>query len=83
MLTLIRHTLFAGLLALSASLGLAQSINTSLPIIELKTSIYRIQAEVASTQQARQDWTHESHFHAKLTQACCLSSIKKRRIVFG
>ena len=54
MLNLIRHTLFAGLLALTTSLSLAQSINTSLPIIELKTSIYRIQAEVASTQPARQ-----------------------------
>jgi uncharacterized membrane protein (UPF0127 family) len=54
MLTFIRHTLCAGLLTLLASLSLAQGINTSLPIIELKTSIYRIQAEVASTQQARQ-----------------------------
>lgn len=54
MLTFIRHTLFAGLLALTASLSLAQNINTSLPIIELKTSIYRIQAEVASTPPARQ-----------------------------
>jgi uncharacterized membrane protein (UPF0127 family) len=54
MLTFIRHTLFAGLLGLTASLSLAQNINTSLPIIELKTSIYRIQAEVASTPQARQ-----------------------------
>jgi uncharacterized protein len=54
MLTFIRHTLFAGLLALTMGLSLAQSINTSLPIVELKTNIYRIQAEVASTQQARQ-----------------------------
>jgi uncharacterized protein len=54
MLTFIRYTLFAGLLGLTASLSLAQSINSSLPIIELKTSIYRIQAEVASTPQARQ-----------------------------
>lgn len=54
MLTFIRHTLFAGLLALTASLSLAQNINTSLPIIELKTSIYRIQAEVASTPPSRQ-----------------------------
>ncbi len=54
MLTFIRHTLFAGLLALTTGLSLAQNINTSLPIVELKTSIYRIQAEVASTQQARQ-----------------------------
>jgi uncharacterized membrane protein (UPF0127 family) len=54
MLTFIRHTLFSGLLGLTASLSLAQNINSSLPIIELKTSIYRIQAEVASTPQARQ-----------------------------
>ena len=54
MLTFIRHTLCAGLLALTSSLGLAQNINTSLPIVELKAGIYRIQAEVASTQQARQ-----------------------------
>ena len=49
-----RHTLFAGFLVLTTSLSLAQNINTSLPIIELKTGIYRIQAEVASTPQARQ-----------------------------
>ena len=54
MLTFIRYTLFAGLLALTTSLSLAQNINTSLPIIELKTGIYRIQAELASTPQARQ-----------------------------
>jgi uncharacterized membrane protein (UPF0127 family) len=54
MLTFIRHTLFAGLLTLTTTLSLAQNINTSLPVIELKTSIYRIQAEVASTPQARQ-----------------------------
>ena len=54
MLTFIRQCVFAGLLALTASLGLAQNINTSLPIVELKAGIYRIQAEVASTQQARQ-----------------------------
>jgi uncharacterized membrane protein (UPF0127 family) len=54
MLTFIRQFVFAGLLLLTASLSLAQNINTSLPIIELKTGIYRIQAEVASTPQARQ-----------------------------
>jgi uncharacterized membrane protein (UPF0127 family) len=54
MLTFIRQFVFAGLFALTASLSLAQNTNTSLPIIELKTGIYRIQAEVASTQQARQ-----------------------------
>jgi uncharacterized membrane protein (UPF0127 family) len=54
MLTFIRQFGFAGLLALTANLGIAQNINTRLPIIELKTGIYRIQAEVASTPQARQ-----------------------------
>ena len=54
MLTFIRYTLCAGLLALTANLGIAQNINISLPIVELKTGIYRIQAEVASTPQARQ-----------------------------
>jgi uncharacterized membrane protein (UPF0127 family) len=54
MLTFIRQFVFAGLLALTASLSLAQNINTSLPIIELKTGIYRIQAEVANTPPARQ-----------------------------
>ena len=54
MLTFIRQSVFAGLLALTTSLSLAQNINTSLPIVELKTGIYRIQAEVASTPQARQ-----------------------------
>jgi uncharacterized membrane protein (UPF0127 family) len=54
MLTFIRQFGFAGLLALTANLSIAQNINTSLPIIELKTGIYRIQAEVASTPQARQ-----------------------------
>jgi uncharacterized protein len=54
MLTFIRQSFFAGLLALTAGPSLAQNINTSLPIIELKAGIYRIQAEVASTQQARQ-----------------------------
>ena len=54
MLTFIRQSIFAGLLALTANLSFAQNINTSLPIIELKTGIYRIQAEVASTPQARQ-----------------------------
>lgn len=54
MLTFIRQWVFAGLIALTTSLSLAQNINTSLPIIELKSGIYRIQAEVASTPQARQ-----------------------------
>ena len=54
MLRFIRQSFIAGLLALTAGLSLAQNTNTSLPIIELKTGIYRIQAEVASTPQARQ-----------------------------
>jgi len=54
MLTFIRQSVFAGLHALTTSLSLAQNINTSLPIIELKAGIYRIQAEVANTPQARQ-----------------------------
>ena len=54
MLTFIRQSVFAGLLALTSSLSLAQNINTSLPIIELTAGIYRIQAEVANTPQARQ-----------------------------
>jgi len=54
MLTFIRQSVFAGLLALTTSLSLAQNINTSLPIVELKAGIYRIQAEVANTPQARQ-----------------------------
>lgn len=54
MLTFIRQIVFTGLLALTAGLSLAQNINTSLTIVELKTGIFRIQAEVASTQPARQ-----------------------------
>jgi uncharacterized membrane protein (UPF0127 family) len=53
MLTFIRQTLLTGLLALTSGFSLAQNSNFSLPIVELKTSIYRIQAEVASTPQAR------------------------------
>ena len=54
MLIFIRQSIFIGLLALTANPSLAQNINTNLPIIELKTGIYRIQAEVASSPQARQ-----------------------------
>jgi len=53
MLTFIRQTVLTGLLALTSGFSLAQNSNFSLPIVELKTSIYRIQAEVASTPQAR------------------------------
>jgi len=47
--------LFLGLLSLTPA-GLAQtsSPNPVLPVIELKTGIYRLQVEVAATPQARQ-----------------------------
>jgi len=47
--------LFLGLLSLTPA-GLAQtsSPNLGLPVIELKTGIYRLQVEVAATPQARQ-----------------------------
>jgi uncharacterized membrane protein (UPF0127 family) len=47
--------LFLGLLSLTPA-GLAQtsSPNPGLPVIELKTGIYRLQVEVAATPQARQ-----------------------------
>ena len=47
--------LFLGLLSLTPA-GLAQtsSTNPGLPVIELKTGIYRLQVEVAATPQARQ-----------------------------
>lgn len=48
-------SLFLGLLSLTPA-GLAQtsSPNPGLPVIELKTGIYRLQVEVAATPQARQ-----------------------------
>ena len=48
-------SLFLGLLSLMPA-GLAQtsSTNPGLPVIELKTGIYRLQVEVAATPQARQ-----------------------------
>jgi uncharacterized membrane protein (UPF0127 family) len=48
-------SLFLGLLSLMPA-GLAQtsSPNPGLPVIELKTGIYRLQVEVAATPQARQ-----------------------------
>ena len=54
MLIFIRQSIFIGLVVLTANPSLAQNINTNLPVIELKTGIYRIQAEVASSPQARQ-----------------------------
>ena len=45
--------LFAVLLLFASSLIMAQ-INTGLPTIELKTGIYRIQAELADTPKARE-----------------------------
>ncbi len=43
----------ASTLFISSSIALAQ-VNTSLPTIELKTGIYRIQAELADTPKARE-----------------------------
>ena len=51
-INLFRHLLPAALL-LGSSLALAQ-VNASLPTVELKTGIYRIQAEVADTPERRQ-----------------------------
>ncbi|MBU3550879.1 DUF192 domain-containing protein [Polynucleobacter sp. MWH-Berg-3C6] len=51
-INLFRHLLPAALL-LGSSLAFAQ-VNASLPTIELKTGIYRIQAEVADTPERRQ-----------------------------
>jgi uncharacterized membrane protein (UPF0127 family) len=45
--------LFACALFINSSLTLAQ-VNTGLPIIELKTGIYRIQAELADAPKARE-----------------------------
>ena len=45
--------LFAPLLLLGSSFALTQ-VNTGLPTIELKASIYRIQAELADTPKARE-----------------------------
>ena len=51
-INLFRHLLSAALV-LGSSLTFAQ-VNASLPTIELKTGIYRIQAEVADTPERRQ-----------------------------
>ena len=47
------RTLFICISAFSSSLALAQ-VNVGLPTIELKTGIYRIQAELADTPKARE-----------------------------
>ncbi len=47
------NKLLAPLILTSSSLVLAQ-VNTGLPTIELKTGIYRIQAELADTPKARE-----------------------------
>jgi uncharacterized membrane protein (UPF0127 family) len=46
-------TLFALLSLLGSSQAMAQ-VNTGLPTVELKTGIYRIQAELANTPKARE-----------------------------
>ena len=52
LIKLLRNIL-ASTLFISSSIALAQ-VNTSLPTIELKTGIYRIQAELADTPKARE-----------------------------
>jgi uncharacterized membrane protein (UPF0127 family) len=47
------HPILAIALVLSSPFALAQ-VNTGLPTIELKTGIYRIQAELANTPKARE-----------------------------
>jgi len=49
----ILRTLLACALFISSSLTFAQ-VNTGLPIVELKTGIYRIQVELADTPKARE-----------------------------
>ena len=55
MLTSIKvlRNIFASALLISSSIVLAQ-VNTGLPTVELKTGIYRIQAELADTPKARE-----------------------------
>ena len=52
LIKLLRNIL-ASTLFISSSIALAQ-VNTGLPTIELKTGIYRIQAELADTPKARE-----------------------------
>jgi uncharacterized membrane protein (UPF0127 family) len=47
------RNIFASALLISSSIVLAQ-VNTGLPTVELKTGIYRIQAELADTPKARE-----------------------------
>ena len=47
------RNLFAALLIIGSGIALAQ-VNVGLPVIELKTGIYRIQAELADTPKARE-----------------------------
>jgi uncharacterized membrane protein (UPF0127 family) len=47
------RNIFASALLISSSIVLAQ-VNTGLPTVELKTGIYRIQAELADTHKARE-----------------------------
>ncbi len=47
------RNILASTLFISSSIALAQ-VNTGLPTIELKTGIYRIQAELADTPKARE-----------------------------
>jgi uncharacterized protein len=47
------RNLIAAILLLSSNLALAQ-VNVGLPTVELKTGIYRIQAELADTPKARE-----------------------------
>lgn len=51
-LNVLRNAIASAFL-ISSSIALAQ-LNTGLPIIELKTGIYRIQAELADTPKARE-----------------------------
>lgn len=54
MLKPLHHSALAFFLAFLTNITLAQGVNTGLAVVELKTGIYRIQAELADTPQARQ-----------------------------
>ncbi|MDP3621892.1 MAG: DUF192 domain-containing protein [Polynucleobacter sp.] len=54
MLKPLHHSALAFFLAFLTTFTLAQGVNTGLAVVELKTGIYRIQAELADTPQARQ-----------------------------
>ncbi|MBU3567523.1 DUF192 domain-containing protein [Polynucleobacter alcilacus] len=51
--TKVLRNIFASALLISSSIVLGQ-VNTGLPTVELKTGIYRIQAELADTPKARE-----------------------------